>query len=706
MRAHAWTLALLLFLPLLARAASGAPPELDIFTLYSSRSLNPGEEANFTVHTFIDGKRASVSGGVEARIAGGIYGLETLLTVRAVSAGIYEFSYIMTASHADRYGNVHILVSASHSSWGPSGEVVSTDSEWVTLSLRSSGSAVGVNGWSVAASLTELSAPLPAPGSRASFKCWLSKGGSPADPESISFIVSHEGAGEEPMSYTAAHERLAPGVYLVNFTVPDVAHSDCFYLSARIPEAGGELFTGAWLRLNFFTVLYRELGTREGLRTFEILVSDRSGKAVRGADVRLVFNASLGDGAKSELALGRTDSRGRVSGAIPAPEFIDRYYVTGWTNTSRFSQSFEGWILLPRVSSITPPDNEYFYVLPLSYSYHPEPHLRPGDSFSAAYRAFWRGQPVAGQELRCYVTMRAYDSSYSRVLSSSVECIGVLTDPSGNLTLNLTMLPGEASTIEVFFKNPFPPPQFGAYNDGDSDYFSAYSSGGGGGPELAASFTRASPGQTVRVLASAPGSEPLCARVAWDVTGDGRGAVWRAWSSLDWYLGGPDESGAFSGRVALPDHLKPGMNLSFRLTLFNQSSSIEESFDVEVEAAPAESQGADICCLAGLAVVNLGLILFLVASYIASRRPPEGGSGEGTIEGKVQEILERAERRPESLPRRVAMEASGPCSACGRRVARGSLALICTCGRRFHEHCVGDRLKCPSCGRAWRDKYL
>ncbi len=706
MRFDIGALALLLVVPIFAAAATGPPSELELFVVSDATALKPGEEANLTIFTFINGERASVNGEVGARVVGGIYGLDISLPIRPGSPGIYALSYIMTASHADVYGYVEILVTASHSSLGPSGETRSVESKYVTLTLSGSGAGATSGGWSAAARLTDLSTPLPAPGARASFECRLLNNGAPADPESVLFVMEHRELNGEPMNYTAPHERLAPGVYLVNFTIPNIRHSDYFYLRALVPGAESGLYTGASLSLTFYTVLYRELGTSGGLRRFEVLVSDGSGAAVHGAEVRLAFYLPEQTSTRTELVLGRTDSAGRVSGALPAPDSIDGYYVTGWVNTSRRSQSFWGWISLPGTSPLSPPDDEGFYVFPISYSYHPRPAPLPGESFSATYRVFWSGEPVAEQELKCYVTKKAYDQFHTKVTSASVECTRALTDSSGNLSLNLTMPEGDYGDIDVLFKNPFPPTSSGPYNYEDHDYFRAYSSSGEGGSDIAASFSRASPGGAVLVRASAAASEPLSARLSWDISSDPSGAMWRVWSSPIWYLKGPDESGAFSGRVVLPAHLKPGMNLSFSLNFYNGADSFERSFEVRVEAERAEPRGTDICCLAGLAVVNLGLIVFLVGSYLASRRSREARPEGEELERRVQEILDRAERRQETLPRRVALEASGLCFACGRMVARGNIALICSCGQRFHEHCVVGAQKCPSCGRGWGVKYL
>ena len=684
--------------PAFSSAASGEGPELDMFVVPSSEFLSPGETASIAIYTFIDGKRTSFDGPVEASVAGGLYGVNLPLPVRSVSMGVYEFNYTMTASHVGSYGYVQLVVRASNSAGVFAGSSLSTDYKYLSLWLSGAHPFSVREGISARARLVELSSPVLAPGTLASFLCCITMNGAPFDPEWVMFNMEHSASGDEPLNYSAAHTRISTGVYRVNFTIPDVRHDDYFSLYVLASGAEGPLYTDASLSLDFFTVIYHELKRDGSLVSFEILLSDRNGAPVKGADVLVRARLPGREGSEIVLELGSTDSKGRVTGSLPMTSMSDAFYIAGWANTSRYSQKFYASIPLPGDGSRGPVETESFTVVPLSY----EPSLEPlpGESVCATYRAFWQGRPLAGMELKCFVTSRAYERS--RMSFSSVECVVVETDAEGVFSLCITMPSGESSVLKLFFKNPMPPPQTGGYSPGDYEYI--YS----GSPEensieVRAELSRAHPGGRLRARVHAPGMGAFMVRAYLGLESEGEeGAPWQVCSSPIWYLRGPDNDGAFSGTIPLPVHLRPGTNATIHFILSDETTRyIERSFEFRIQPAPAPAPEADLCCLAGLAVLNIGLILFLLVSYIAARRTPQEGERGGELEKRVEEMVRKAQEVPGGVPRRVALDASGTCAVCGRRIARGNIALVCSCGKQFHEHCTGEGNACPACGRRW-----
>jgi hypothetical protein len=148
------------------------------------------------------------------------------------------------------------------------------------------------------------------------------------------------------------------------------------------------------------------------------------------------------------------------------------------------------------------------------------------------------------------------------------------------------------------------------------------------------------------------------------------------------------------------------MNLTVQVYLQN-ASGVQSDFSVplRVKAAVAATSGPDLCCITSIFVVNIVLIGLLFFNYIAARRKPGRNELENLgVDERIDEVL-RASGGGQpglTLPIKVEMALSEDCMVCGRRIARGNLALRCVCGGRFHEHCTGDGSKCPSCGREWK----
>ncbi|MEM4728197.1 MAG: RING finger protein [Thermoplasmata archaeon] len=694
-----WAVALILIPLTCPLKAAAEAPELDMFVISSVSVLSPGESANFTVYTFIDGVRASFDRPIEAWVVGGVYDVNIPLPVQNSSPGIYNFCYTMVASHANRYGEVEIVVRASHSTGVFQGSALNSASKYITVSIRRNTTDETLEGFRARAWLLRLSSPLPKPGSHATFLCCITRGAEPVDIEGVRFVMHHSPLNGEPSSYTAEHTKIAPGIYQVNFTIPSLKHDDRFYLYAVVPGAEHELQTGAWLCMDFFTVIYHELGMDAGLKKFELFVSDWGGSPVRGAEVVLRVSAPGASGGETMFGLGKTDAKGRVRGSIPIPPVGDGYYIFGWANTSRFSQRFSGRIAVPGEGSFYVPSTSDFTVIPLRRE--PPLSLLPGESLCATYRAFSYGRPLASTELKCFVTSKSYGGSM--LVSSNVECVKVQTDGQGGFSLNLTMPPGESSFITIYFKNPLPRPESGGYTSGAYDFISSSQPDDTLFGGLHTKLSRAYPGGKVKVTVSAPGKDlqSVSAHLALDGAGGGDGA-WQTWSTFSWNLVGPDEEGSFSAEIPLPIHLKPGTNATLVLTISNETESgIEHQEYFRVQTPLSTSPETDLCCFLGLVIINITLIFFFLIAFINTRRTAEGGAVVEGLQPGPQEVSVGAQRNSELVPRRVALELSRDCALCGRRIARGNVAFLCSCGRLFHEHCTGAGEACPVCGRRW-----
>jgi len=216
------------------------------------------------------------------------------------------------------------------------------------------------------------------------------------------------------------------------------------------------------------------------------------------------------------------------------------------------------------------------------------------------------------------------------------------------------------------------------------------------------------PGTPMTVSVRGPGLEAVSAAWQFDFGASGsEQRQWSAWTSMEWPLAIPDDGSLpLKGGIVLPAHLPAGLNISVSLRLTNSSGETTVAgFPLRTKSPQSPAATNDLCCLAGAAVVNIGLLAFVMIQYLnAKKAPPRRQFGELEVDQRIGDLLNPPggqNGRAPALPFKAELVQSVDCAACGRKIARGNMAWGCACQRKFHEHCLKEEKKCAYCGREW-----
>lgn len=683
---------------LLAGAAAPAGAQTGPFVVFltcEGRDFGPGEVVNFSVHTFARGE-AAIPDGPPQVVVGSGPGAGRALPVCATAPGEWSGSYTVLAADAELYGGISLQARAYFSGSG-GGDYPYTG--YCGINLADPPVPPATNGLFVRSFVLECPDGAIRPQSRIKFQVCATYDGAPVPAGDIRFWMTYRShAGAEERTDLPAEER-GPGALVVPYTVPMKSQSGYFQLHAESHGITRDFLS--YINLDFFNVIYHELGRDGSAIEYEILVSDRSGNPVNGSTVMVWLTAYYTGIRTVALDLGKTDQNGKARGVADLGPGVGEFNIRGWANTSKCSQLFSGEIQVS--DAYRPGYNSWdqFYIERLS----PTGYLPSGGDRTLSYRAYFEGAPLRRQELDCYV--RTYRGTGQASVPEAVSGRRVATDDNGTFTVNVTFPDSASSFAYVTAVGPGPP--YAAGYDPSSDTVNVKAAPAAPPLEWAnATFSTARAGQALKICASAPAGGLVGAAANWDFSYN-ESSIDRPWLVLNtftWYLPArPSGQSTLRGQLVLPRHLKSGQNLTVTVTFSNASGQATSAdFPLKVRPAAVEEPPADVCCITSIFVVNALLIVLLFFNYLAGRRGERRrGLGELDADGQIGAILSSSRRSPRdlSLPIKVELVQSEECTACGRKMARGNLAWRCVCGARYHEHCTGDGTKCPSCGRGW-----
>jgi hypothetical protein len=693
--------AALIALLLLAGAAPPADAAIGPFTVFitgGTGTVVPGQDVNFTVRTVARGEPAVPDGPPEVTVQSGP-GAGRLIPVTAAGPGAWTGNY--TVLQADAGNNGYIELGA-RAYFRDSGGGDSPGYSHLTLWLARPPYAPEPSNLSIRALLLECPDGAIGPGSRLTFQICATYDGAPVPPADISFQITFDPDAGATEKEPVRAGNPSPGRFVVHYTVPARETSGRFELGATC--LGREYSWLSTVHLDFFNIVYHELGRNGSRVDYELLVSDRSGNPVNGSDVWVRVSATGWGIGPVGLELGKTDRSGRVRGLADLGPAPGELLMVGWANTSKRSQHFAGTIKLGNATRPATHWGGHFAIERL----FPSGRLPSGGVHNLGYRAVYEDAPLRRQELDLYVQM--YRGAYPGGSPWGFSGRRLATGEDGGFGLNLTFPEGEAGYAEVTAVGPGPPYPW-AYSPA-ADRVEAGAPPAAPAPEPApwanATFSRASPGGAVRICASAPAGDLVAANARWDYEYN-ESTLNRSWLVLNtftWYLPARKPDGvSLVGRMVLPRHLKSGQNLSVDLSFLNASGgATSASLPLKVRPAAVPEPPADVCCITSIFVVNAMLIVLLVFNYLAGRRGGRRRSLEELdADGQIGAVLGGPGRpaRDLSLPIKVELARSEECTACRRKIAQGNLAWRCVCGARYHEHCTGDGAKCPSCDRGW-----
>jgi hypothetical protein len=701
MNQRALTVFTVLVLLAVAAPAKGAHGPYLVLLMVEERDYSPGEALNFTVYTFSGGEPAVLASPPFVAVYSGS-GSGRAIPVLATAPGRYSGSYTVLSADSDLYGYIHLSTTADFAgpAAGGTGQFAYDDA---TVRLAGSGYQHPAPGLSIRGWVLECPDGAVRAGSRLTVAVCATREGAPVPPGEIRFRMVNAPATGGRQSTDLQAQSPAPGYILLHCTIPEQVSSGTFYF-----YADGNGFTDDYITsvdLDFFNVVYHELA-RSGSRVdFELYVSDRAGAPVNGSGVTLRLNPWQSRADAIPLDLGKTDHGGRVKGLFdPGPD-VGEMSIDGWANTSRQSQRFYGSVKLSNATAPLSYQPGSFYIERLGS----DGRFLAGGSAILTYMAFYNGEPVRLQPLDCY--LRLYNGVPGSSVPVGVRGQRVVTDAGGGFSLNLTFPAGYYSYTTITAVGPGSPysDQYESYTDWEPAQTGPAVASSPSANWANVSFSKALAGRSCRICATAALGALVAASAGWDFRYDDPDAprAWEVWQTFTWYLQAQNAGpGPLRGQLVLPRHLKSGQNLTVTLGLQNASGQYTDAaFPLRVRPAPAEEPPADICCLTTIFMVNALLIALLLFNYMAGRRGARKKDLEELgADDQIDAVLRTSHRSPAelSLPIKVEMAQSEDCTACGRKIARGNIAVRCVCGTRYHEHCTGGGTKCPSCGREWR----
>ena len=700
---------------LLALAALAAPLALPtgraegslmIFAGFEEGTLPPGGQFNFTLYVFHNGAPVSPPEPPGVMVLD-----EKNMTIHPVPVaetglGRYAGRYTVLAADAGASGSVRLVAEAAYPA--DSGTGGQTARAWMEVGVDT-GLAESVP--IVTAHLADSSDSPVLPGTRLAFECCATLDGVPVDPAGLAFRMRHSVAWPGD-NVNITPQRIGPGSYMVRYTVPKQNQSDRFFLDARWAGSAGNRFTGAEVGLDLYQVVYHELG-RTGTRVdYELWVFDRGGAPVNASSVRLSIEpggpgqgTGAAGGAAIDIDIGKTDASGRVRSFIDMGGAGDEAQIRGWANTSRFCQRFCATVALFGGQDGYWPPAAGFQVVRASM----EGEALPGSMVNIHYVAYMDGRPLGDVPVDCYLRLSRTGTRGPAVVSVTGQRLHA--DDNGRLALNISFPSGHASVAMATFVGPAG--VTGARASFSDEITAVPAAERGGGWWVNATLSRAEPGRTLGVTVRGMGL--AFAAAGWLIDHGPSGAEqrqWSAWTSMEWPLkrstgGGPP----LKGGVVIPSCIRAGTNITVRLRLANSSGEMSEaSLPARVKAPSGQPAGNDLCCLATAAVVNIALFGFVLYQYNAAKKsPPAAPFGDRPVDERIGDILnppQGAAVPAPSLPFKAELVQSVDCAACGRKIARGNMALGCACGRKFHEHCLKDEAKCAFCGREWTKRKV
>jgi len=672
-----------------------------IFLMVEDREYVPGQVLNFSVYTFAGSEPVSPASAPTVYVASGPMAGRTI-PVCATAPGRYEGGYRVLSADADDHGYIDLEASANFADPAYGG-TARYEGDYANVRLADSGHPGPTSGLSIRGRVLECPDGAVRPGSRLTVAVCATRDGAAVPAADLTFTGEHRGADGAKARAVIPAESPAAGYFLIHFTIPQQGHSDTFYFYADGYGITDNFITS--VRLDFFNVVYHELARNGSRVDYELYVSDRAGAPVNGSGVAVVLRPWRSGTGAVALDLGKTDRGGRVKGLLdPGPD-VGEVSMDGWANTSRQSQRFSGSV---KLSNATPPQTFPTSGFNIERT-ATEGQVLAGGSAVLTYLATYNAEPVRLQALDCFLEL--YNGMPGSGVPVGVQGRRVLTDGQGRFSLNLSFPAGYYSYTTITAIGPGSPnsDRYGSHTDPDPVRTGPAAGQSQSVSWANVSFSKALAGRSCKLCATAAPGALLAARAGWDFRYNGTELIrpWAVFNTFAWYLqAGPSGKYPFRGQLVLPKHLRTGQDLTATVSFVNASGEqTTAAFPLKVRPAPALEPGADLCCITSIFMVNAMLIALLFFNYMTGRRGVRKKELEELgADDQIAAVLggSRAAPRDLSLPIKIEMAQSEDCTACGRKIARGNLALRCVCGARYHEHCTGGGGKCPSCAREWK----
>jgi hypothetical protein len=607
-------LSILMLVCAIVPQAAATNDSLEVIVTVEKGDYLPGNQIVITVHVF--DKDVYVSAD-DITVSVGYYPSEERVNLTEVQTGVYEGTY--TIKPVDTL--VTITATANRGT--------DSDTDYTFFDLEDE--VDDEVDFSVAIKLDDPNDYEAEPGDSVEITVTVKENGTLVDPDTFQLRIND-------MSQSYSHA--GTGTYTAIYDIPSALNrGDRYDIDAYAEKDNMDDFDSDSFYVMFFMVCYHEITKTNTSTTFDIYVSDMTGKAVVGASVSISYDDDDFGGTPEITQDGTTDSQGKARFTITYQE-MSNIDVEGTVTHGTNSQDFDGTIWISTGMGIIPeePRDEGFDVIDTGDL---KVYL-PGDTVNRQYIAYMDAIPWANKEIYYYVT-EGYSPPYEVIKKGTVN-----TDSSGRFSVTFTA-PQEMVILNFKTGRPKTPEDY-IYDedddlvyDGDMEF--VITSSGADLPmldwddDVSVSVDKLMVGGPTAVRVSA-GSVPSDARViaAWFVgsaeeyldmvTTAAFNYQWQCWTGMSGTVLSKT-NGNYAGELLLPEFMPQDEDYTI---IAGWISSDGEAHMNYVVLKPGESGGSksgdddgvdsDVFILIGVLVIILIILLVVVK---AATKPKKKG---------------------------------------------------------------------------------
>lgn len=592
----------------------------NVVVLLEDKQYSVGSAGKVTVHVFDKAKHVDADNAPTVEI--GVYPTRQV-SVSRTSTGVYEGTF--TLQSGDLYsGYTGIDASATYGKSGANDTTYNEDS----------GSAMVRTGAGTSTGLTvdcyfkAMSTSHIKPGTKLTVEAKVAHNGTPVVPSPFSLTLAYDDQQGSSHDEELTTTNPSVGTYQAVYTVPDLSYSTSFSFDASAEYDNDDDSDSCSVSLDFFDVIYHNISKKPTEAVFDLYVADASGSPVSGAAISLSYYPDSRYSQQRDVDAGVTGSAGKARVTLTCDAGTTELNIDGKLTAGGKSQDFTATITMsPGTSTApTPSGSDFEAVL----SGKDQVYTR-GQTINRDYVFFNNSKLWTNKEVYCYISSSAYSLTSMSLTPTSVETKTLTTDSSGKARLSVTAPSGRDTYFSVDFESatgvhPKPAGYFGSDHDSidgllyseDSDSFMSSGTGTPGGT-VQVTVNSLKIGSPTEVKASAKGSDPPVAMVAWgpgeikDIFGAiTNEADWNIWAQVPSYM--TKGGSTYSGSVNIPSFMPKDQK--YTVVVIVAGDSALSSYGI-ASMKPGEGTGATAAAFPFTPVIIVIVVVVVIAAAIA-----------------------------------------------------------------------------------------
>jgi hypothetical protein len=428
-------LAVILFILMLVCATvpqvSASYDSLEVIVTVEKGNYLPGSQIDITVHVFDKDSYVSAD---DISVTVGYYPSEEV-NMTEIQTGIYVGTY--TVKPEDTMVGITATVNRG------------TDTDTAYTFVDSDEESEVAVDFSVDITLDDPNDYQAEPGDAVEITVTVKENGTLVDPDTFELDID---------GHTQSYTQTGVGTYTAIYNIPSAINKGNEYnIEAYAEKDSLDDYDYDSFSVLFFMVCYHEITKTNTTSTFELYVSDMTGKVVVGATVSISYDHDDNSGTPDNTMQGTTDGQGKTAFTITY-ENTNSVDVEGTVSHGGTSQDFDGTIWVSAYTDFLPdePSDEGFDVIDTGEL----KVYRTGETVKRQYTAYMDAVPWASQSIYYFVTEGSYPA-YGVIKQGSVT-----TDANGKFSVTFTA-PDEM--VILIFRTGRPKTQNDFLYDEDDD---------------------------------------------------------------------------------------------------------------------------------------------------------------------------------------------------------------------------------------------